>query len=114
MDTDYIFSINALISGQKCVELDGHRQDEDVVVVGVFADQVHATGCGDNPTRRTPELFRKIRGDLRGEFLDFHGERGGQGFGGVLRPRMAPASIPPPKISITIPQMMLMLMPREC
>ncbi len=48
--------LRAARSGDHHPLLDGHRQDEAVVVVGVFADQVHPSRGGDHPTRAPAHL----------------------------------------------------------
>ena len=52
------------VFGGSCVsgEIDGAGQDEAVVVVGVFADQVDAAGCADGKFRPAAELaFKDLR-----------------------------------------------------
>ncbi len=54
------------------ITLDGHRQHEAIVVIGVFADDVDAAGRGDDPTRRTAVGFGKLLCYVGGEFRECH------------------------------------------
>jgi hypothetical protein len=67
--TDFIFVIRhsefviSLPGGDYAVAVDCHRQDEAVVVVDVFADEVDAARRGDDPLRRaTISLLKAVCG----------------------------------------------------
>ena len=55
--------------GDDRVAVNGHRQHEAVVVIGVLADDVYAPGRGGDPAGRAPiglaELLRGVRGRVR-------------------------------------------------
>src|ERR1700684_2216257 len=63
------------IRGHDRVTFDRHRQEEAVVVIGVFADDVDAAGRGDDETGRTVKFFLKFNGDVRGEFWKVHANK---------------------------------------
>ena len=58
--------------GDDGVALDRHREHKAIVVVGVLADEVHATGGGGDPLRVTAVgLLEGLRG-LLGKFCKVH------------------------------------------
>ena len=59
----YAHGVRAVFGGGGASgEIDGAGQDEAVVVVGVFADQIDAAGCADGKFRPAAELaFKDLR-----------------------------------------------------
>ena len=55
------------ISRHDGVTLNGHRQDESVVVIRVFPDDVDPSGGGDDPSRFTAVMLLKFGRNVRGE-----------------------------------------------
>ena len=69
---DDLPAIDRPVCRHHAVILDGHRQDEAVVVIGVLADDVDTARGGGDPARRTTVELFKFGGDMGGEVLEFH------------------------------------------
>ena len=61
-------ALGAQVPRQHRVALDRHRQHEAIVVVRVFADQVHATRGGHHDARRSAEPFFEHGRSALGQF----------------------------------------------
>src|SRR5208337_1944196 len=61
------------IGGHHRVIFNRHRQDEAVVVIGMFTDDVDAARRGHDPARRAAIVFLKGSSDVAGEFWERHG-----------------------------------------
>ena len=71
---DHVFAIGGFVGGHDGVAFDGHRQDETVIVISMFTDDVDAAGGSDDPARRAAVMFLKFSGDVGGEILEVHVE----------------------------------------
>ncbi len=69
---DLVRLLGRTIGGDDGVELNRHRKHKTIVVVGVFADDVDATGRGDNPARLTAIHFDELPDGVVGEFFQCH------------------------------------------
>src|SRR5208282_1056979 len=69
---DSNFAVAGTVGGHDGVVFNRHRQNEAVVVIRVFADDVDAAGRGDDPARLTAIMSLKFSGDGGGAFLEVH------------------------------------------
>ena len=65
-DLDHVPAVGRLVGGHDGVAFDGHRQDEAVVIIGVFADDIDAARRGDNPSGGASVGFGEFPGNLNG------------------------------------------------
>ena len=69
MKTNDIFSVGAAVGGKNGITVNRHGQDEAVVIIGVFADDVDPSRSSDDPTRRASINLFKFLADAVNEIV---------------------------------------------
>jgi len=106
-DLDRIFAVRRHVRRHDRIAIYGRGQNETVVVIGVFADDVDAARRGDNPVRLASIDFRKFLCDISGKFLQIGHRKQNAGMasffqqipirrGCVILPGSSSARIPSP------------------